>query len=92
VFSEPYAFVSVANVPNEKIGDVCGDLNRRRCALDGIEQGAGGAAIRAEGPLAELIGYASALRALTDGHASCELVFTQYKPTVQTDPEAPSTV
>jgi elongation factor G len=65
--------------PEEYVGPVIGDLNRRRGVPKGQETRMGGAvAIQAEVPLAEMFGYVTALRTLTSGRASSTMEFSHY--------------
>ncbi|HNM26816.1 MAG TPA: elongation factor G, partial [Saprospiraceae bacterium] len=67
--------------PEEYVGPVIGDLNRRRGMPKGQEGRAGGAvAIQAEVPLAEMFGYVTSLRTLTSGRASSTMEFAHYAP------------
>ena len=67
--------------PEEYVGPVIGDLNRRRGMPKGQEGRAGGAiAIQAEVPLAEMFGYVTSLRTLTSGRASSTMEFAHYSP------------
>mgnify|MGYP000566117303 CR=1 FL=1 len=67
--------------PEEYVGPVIGDLNRRRGMPKGQETRAGGAiAIQAEVPLSEMFGYVTALRTLTSGRASSTMEFSHYAP------------
>jgi elongation factor G len=64
--------------PEEKMGDVMGDLSARRGALTGMEDLGGGKAIRADVPLAEMFGYSTQLRSLTQGRATYTMEFKHY--------------
>ena len=64
--------------PDEYLGDVMGDFNRRRGMVQGSEETAAGAAIRAEVPLKEMFGYATVLRSLTQGRATFSMEFLKY--------------
>jgi elongation factor G len=67
--------------PEEYVGPVIGDLNRRRGLPKGQETRMGGAvAIQAEVPLAEMFGYVTSLRTLTSGRASSTMEFSHYAP------------
>ncbi|MDX1654294.1 MAG: elongation factor G [Candidatus Competibacteraceae bacterium] len=72
---EPIMKVEVVT-PEEYMGDVMGDLNRRRGMVQGMEDVPAGKTIRAEVPLAELFGYATALRSATQGRANYSMVFS----------------
>jgi elongation factor G len=76
---EPIMAVEV-ETPEEKMGDVMGDLSSRRGMIQGMEDlaGGGGKAIRAEVPLAEMFGYSTTLRSLTQGRATYTMEFKHY--------------
>jgi elongation factor G len=75
---EPMMAVEV-ETPEEKMGDVMGDLSSRRGMIQGMEDLAGGSkAIRAEVPLAEMFGYSTTLRSLTQGRATYTMEFKHY--------------
>ena len=77
VLLEPVMKVEVVT-PEENMGDVMGDLNRRRGQVQGMEDGAAGKIIRAEVPLAEMFGYATDLRSATQGRATYSMEFAKY--------------
>ena len=78
VLLEPIMAVEV-ETPEEKMGDVMGDLSSRRGVIQGMDNIAGGGkAIRAEVPLAEMFGYATTLRSLTQGRATYTMEFKHY--------------
>ncbi len=78
VLLEPIMAVEV-ETPEEKMGDVMGDLSSRRGVIQGMDDIAGGGkAIRAEVPLAEMFGYATTLRSLTQGRATYSMEFKHY--------------
>ena len=78
VLLEPIMAVEV-ETPEEKMGDVMGDLSSRRGVIQGMDDIAGGGkAIRAEVPLAEMFGYATTLRSLTQGRATYTKEFKHY--------------
>lgn len=78
VLLEPIMAVDV-ETPEEKMGDVMGDLSSRRGVIQGMDDIAGGGkAIRAEVPLAEMFGYATTLRSLTQGRATYSMQFKHY--------------
>ena len=78
VLLEPMMAVEV-ETPEEKMGDVMGDLSARRGMIQGMEDLPGGSkAIRAEVPLAEMFGYATTLRSLTQGRATYTMEFKHY--------------
>ncbi|MEJ2060761.1 MAG: elongation factor G [Gammaproteobacteria bacterium] len=84
VLLEPVMKVEVVT-PEEYMGDVMGDLNRRRGLVQGMEDSPSGKVIRAEVPLAEMFGYATDLRSATQGRATYSMEFGKYA-------EAPSSV
>ena len=67
-----------AVTPEEYMGDVMGDLNRRRGILQGMEDVPAGKSIQAEVPLSEMFGYATSLRSLTQGRATYSMEFSKY--------------
>ncbi|MBT6276712.1 MAG: elongation factor G [Chromatiales bacterium] len=77
VLLEPIMKVEVVT-PEEYMGDVMGDLNRRRGLVQGLDDGPGGKSIRAEVPLAEMFGYATDLRSATQGRATFTMEFEKY--------------
>ena len=84
VLLEPIMDVEVVT-PEEYMGDVMGDLNRRRGVVQGMEDTPTGKTIRAEVPLAEMFGYATDLRSMSQGRATYTMQFGKYN-------EAPSSV
>ena len=75
---EPMMKVEVIT-PEESMGDVVGDLNRRRGMIEGMEEApAGMKAVNAQVPLAEMFGYATDLRSATQGRASYSMEFLKY--------------
>jgi len=79
VLLEPMMAVEV-ETPEEKMGDVMGDLSSRRGMIQGMDDipGGGGKAVRAEVPLAEMFGYSTTLRSLTQGRATYTMEFKHY--------------
>ena len=77
VLLEPIMKVEV-ETPEDYMGDVIGDLNRRRGLVEGMEDGPTGKIIRAMVPLAEMFGYATDLRSQTQGRASYVMEFGNY--------------
>ncbi|MCX8032003.1 MAG: elongation factor G [Thermoleophilia bacterium] len=77
VLLEPIEDVEVV-VPEEYMGDVIGDLNSRRGHITGMELRAGAQVIRALVPLAEMFGYATDLRSMTQGRAAYTMRFSHY--------------
>jgi elongation factor G len=74
---EPIMKVEVVT-PEEYMGDVMGDLNRRRGIVQGMEDAPAGKIIRVEVPLAEMFGYATDLRSATQGRATYSMEFAKY--------------
>jgi elongation factor G len=77
VLLEPIMRVEVVT-PEEYMGDVMGDLNRRRGLVQGMEDMPAGKVIRAEVPLAQMFGYATDLRSVTQGRATYSMEFHRY--------------
>jgi len=77
VLLEPIMKVEVVT-PEENMGDVMGDLNRRRGQVQGMDDNPSGKIIRAEVPLAEMFGYATDLRSATQGRATYTMEFSKY--------------
>ena len=78
VLLEPIMAVEV-ETPEEKMGDVTGDLSSRRGVIQGMDDLVGGGkSIKAEVPLAEMFGYATQLRSLTQGRATYTMEFKHY--------------
>ena len=77
VLLEPIMKVEVVT-PDQFMGDVNGDLNRRRGILKGTDESAAGKIIRAEVPLAEMFGYATSLRSMSQGRATFSMEFSRY--------------
>jgi elongation factor G len=84
VLLEPVMKVEVVT-PEDYMGDVMGDLNRRRGIVQGMDDSPSGKIIRAEVPLAEMFGYATDLRSATQGRATYSMEFSKYS-------EAPTNV
>ena len=74
---EPVMKIEVAT-PGEYVGDVIGDLSRRRADITGSEDAGSGMVIAAMAPLAEMFGYATALRSQTQGRATYSMEFDHY--------------
>jgi elongation factor G len=74
---EPIMAVEV-ETPEEKMGDVIGDLSGRRGVIQGMDELPGGKAIKAEVPLGEMFGYSTTLRSLTQGRATYTMEFKHY--------------
>ena len=80
VLLEPIMKVEV-ETPEDYMGDVIGDLNRRRGIIEGMEDGPSGKIVRALVPLSEMFGYATDLRSATQGRASYSMEFGKYAET-----------
>ena len=83
VLLEPIMKVEVVT-PDEYMGDVMGDLNRRRGLPKGMDDSPSGKVIRAEVPLAEMFGYATDLRSMSQGRATYSMEFEKYAEVPQT--------
>jgi elongation factor G len=79
VLLEPIMRVEVVT-PDQYMGDVTGDLNRRRGMLEGMDSRAGAQVIKAKVPLSEMFGYVTQLRSLSSGRASSTMEFSHYAP------------
>ena len=77
VLLEPMMKVEVVT-PEDYMGDVMGDLNRRRGLVQGMEDSPSGKVIRAEVPLGEMFGYATDVRSMSQGRASYSMEFSKY--------------
>ncbi|MFB4370837.1 MULTISPECIES: elongation factor G [unclassified Pseudomonas] len=77
VVLEPIMKVEVVT-PEDYMGDVMGDLNRRRGLIQGMEDSVSGKVIRAEVPLGEMFGYATDVRSMSQGRASYSMEFSKY--------------
>ncbi len=84
VLLEPMMAVEV-ETPEDYMGDVMGDLNRRRGIIQGMEDAAGVKLVKAEVPLAEMFGYSTDLRSMSQGRATYSMEFKHYS-------EAPKSV
>jgi len=80
VLLEPVMKVEVVT-PEDYMGDVMGDLNRRRGIVQGMDDGPAGKIISAEVPLAQMFGYATDLRSATQGRATYSMEFEKYAET-----------
>jgi len=78
VILEPIMKLEVLT-PEENMGDVVGDLNRRRGTVNGMDDRAGSKVIKAFVPLSEMFGYVTALRTLTSGRATSTMEFDHYE-------------
>jgi elongation factor G len=79
---EPIMQVEVVT-PDGFLGDIVGDLNARRAHIEGIETRASAHIIKAKAPLAEMFGYATDLRSMTQGRATYSMEFSHYQPVSQ---------
>jgi elongation factor G len=77
ILLEPMMAVEV-ETPEDYMGDVMGDLNRRRGIIQGMDDMAGGKTVRAEVPLAEMFGYSTDLRSMSQGRATYSMEFKHY--------------
>jgi elongation factor G len=82
VLLEPMMKAEVV-VPEEHVGDVTGDLASRRAMIEGIEMRGNAQAIRAFVPLAEMFGYATDLRSMTQGRGVFTMEFDHYEPVAE---------
>ncbi len=76
---EPIMKVDVFT-PDDHVGDVIGDLNRRRGMIQGQDSGATGVRIKAQAPLSEMFGYIGDLRTMTSGRGQFSMEFSHYAP------------
>jgi elongation factor G len=76
---EPLMEVEVTT-PDDFLGDVMGDLNSRRGQVEGMEPRGNAQVVRAKVPLAEMFGYATDLRSMTQGRATYSMQFSHYQP------------
>lgn len=79
ILLEPIMKVEVIT-PEQYMGDVTGDLNRRRGLMEGMDTRAGSQVIKAKVPMSEMFGYVTQLRSLTSGRASSTMEFSHYAP------------
>ena len=77
VLLEPIMKVEITT-PDDYLGDVSGDLNRRRGQLEGIDTKSGAQVVKAKVPLREMFGYVTALRTITSGRASSSMEFSHF--------------
>lgn len=77
IILEPIMKVEVIT-PSQYMGDVTGDLNRRRAMLEGMDERAGAQVVKAKVPLSEMFGYVTQLRSLSSGRASSTMEFSHY--------------
>jgi elongation factor G len=83
IILEPVMAVEVV-VPEDFMGDVIGDLSSRRGKIQGMEARGGAQVIGSQVPLAEMFGYATDLRSMTQGRATYTMQFSHYEPVPQT--------
>ena len=82
VLMEPVMKLEVVT-PEENMGDVIGDLNKRRGQMEGMDDARSGARIvKAMVPLAEMFGYVTALRTITSGRATSSMEYDHHQPVV----------
>lgn len=74
--------------PEENMGDVVGDLNRRRGQVNGMDSKNGAQIIKADVPLSEMFGYVTSLRTLSSGRATSSMEFSHYAETPSNVQEA----
>ncbi|MCB9335410.1 MAG: elongation factor G [Flavobacteriales bacterium] len=77
VILEPLMKLEVVT-PEENMGDIVGDLNRRRGQVEGMDDRAGAKVIKAKVPLSEMFGYVTALRTMSSGRATSSMEFSHY--------------
>jgi elongation factor G len=88
VLLEPIMNIEV-ETPEDYMGDIMGDLNRRRGMIQGMDDmPGGGKAIRAEVPLSEMFGYATDMRSMSQGRATFSMEFAKYAETPKNVAEA----
>ncbi len=80
VLMEPIMKLEVLT-PEENMGDIVGDLNRRRAQVNNMDDRAGSKVIKAEVPLSEMFGYVTSLRTLSSGRATSTMEFSHYAET-----------
>ena len=80
VLMEPIMKLEVVT-PEENMGDVIGDLNKRRGQVEGMEEARSGArVVKAQVPLSEMFGYVTALRTITSGRATSSMEYDHHAP------------
>ena len=77
---EPIMKVEVVT-PEENMGDIVGDLNKRRGQINGMDDRSGAKVIKADVPLSEMFGYVTTLRTLSSGRATSTMEFSHYATT-----------
>ena len=78
VILEPIMKIDVVT-PEENMGDIVGDLNRRRGQVNAMDDRAGAKVVKATVPLSEMFGYVTTLRTLSSGRASSSMEFSHYE-------------
>jgi elongation factor G len=79
IILEPIMKLEVVT-PEENMGDVIGDLNKRRGMIEGTDERSGATVIKAKVPLSEMFGYVTDLRTITSGRATSSMEFSHYNP------------
>ncbi len=79
ILLEPIMKVEVVT-PDENMGDVVGDLNRRRGQIEGMDSRGNAKVVKAKVPLSEMFGYVTSLRTITSGRAASTMEFSHYDP------------
>jgi len=79
VLLEPIMKLEVVT-PEENMGDIVGDLNRRRGQVDGMDDRNGAKVVKAKVPLSEMFGYVTALRTMSSGRATSSMEFSHFEP------------
>ncbi|MBW7936007.1 MAG: elongation factor G, partial [Flavobacteriales bacterium] len=80
ILLEPIMKVEVVT-PEENMGDIVGDLNKRRGQIEGMDSRANARVIKAKVPLSEMFGYVTTLRTISSGRATSTMEFSHYDPT-----------
>jgi elongation factor G len=80
VLLEPIMKLEVVT-PEENMGDIMGDLNRRRGQMEGVDEKGGAQVVKAKVPLSEMFGYVTSLRTISSGRASSTMEFSHYAET-----------
>ena len=75
---EPIMMVEVVT-PDEHMGDVVGDINKRRGMISGMDENPSGKIVKAAVPLSEMFGYSTDLRSKTQGRATYTMEFSRYE-------------
>ncbi len=79
ILLEPIMKLEVVT-PEESMGDIVGDLNRRRGQVDGMDDRAGSKVVKAKVPLSEMFGYVTDLRTMSSGRATSSMEFSHFEP------------